>query len=96
MGIVKQPMAVPARRTAPYPDPYNSGFDKRHKPALTGFTAGVADAHHLINRSGKPATYLEVGTRSRDNVVTYPDIDLTGIKQAGQYRFQRKNGDPYP
>jgi uncharacterized cupin superfamily protein len=31
-----------------------------------GFSAGNANGHHLINRSDKPALYLEVGTRGRD------------------------------
>lgn len=60
-----------------------------------GFTAGDKDAHHLINRSSAPATYLEIGTRSPDEDVTYPDIDLRAEKRGGRYRFFRKNGEPY-
>ena len=41
-----------------------------------GFPAGKASGHHLINRSAKPARYLEVGTRVKDDVVHYSDIDL--------------------
>ncbi|HEY6334719.1 MAG TPA: cupin domain-containing protein [Alphaproteobacteria bacterium] len=41
-----------------------------------GFPAGKASGHHMINRSAKPARYLEVGTRVKDDVVHYSDIDL--------------------
>lgn len=29
------------------------------------FKAGVANGHHLVNRSGRDVTYLEIGTRAR-------------------------------
>ena len=41
-----------------------------------GFPAGDRNAHHLINRSNRIATYLEIGTRSPNEDATYPDIDL--------------------
>lgn len=66
------------------------------KPGMAaGFPAGDRNGHHLINRSGKPATYLEIGTRSKDDVVEYPDIDMKGVKRDGQMRFSRKNGEPF-
>ena len=43
-----------------------------------------------------PATYLEIGTRSPDDDVDYPDIDMKGQKRDGRYRFFHRNGDPYP
>lgn len=60
-----------------------------------GFRAGVPNGHRLVNRSAAPALYLEVGTRSPADDVTYPDVDLVGVKQAGKYRFTRKDGTPY-
>ena len=154
MGVVKQPMTMPGRRTSPYPAPYNSGFEARNKRALTealgltqfgvnvttlevgaksserhwhqredefifvlegvvtlvsdageeelgpgmaaGFKAGEPNGHHLVNKGKLPATYLEVGTRSADDHVEYPDADLVGVKTGGRYSFRRKNGDPYP
>jgi uncharacterized cupin superfamily protein len=60
-----------------------------------GFPAGAADGHHLINRSTGPATYLEIGTRSPEEDATYPDVDLVGVKRAGQFRFFHKTGEPY-
>ena len=42
-----------------------------------GFAAGVADAHHLQNRSTQEAVILEVGTRNpAGDAAHYPDIDL--------------------
>lgn len=42
-----------------------------------GFKAGVPDAHHLQNRSDRPARVLEVGTdRPDSDVVTYPELRL--------------------
>jgi uncharacterized cupin superfamily protein len=42
-----------------------------------GFKAGVAEGHHLQNRSNREALLLEVGTRCpAEDDVDYPDIDL--------------------
>ena len=61
-----------------------------------GFAAGKADGHHLINRSDRPATYLEVGTRREDlDEVDYPDIDLAIRLCDGRQVFVRKTGEPY-
>jgi uncharacterized cupin superfamily protein len=60
------------------------------------FPANDGDGHHLINRSSKPATYLEVGTRSQDEDVVYPDIDLLLERRDGESRFLHKSGEPYP
>lgn len=59
------------------------------------FPAGERNGHHLINRSGSPATYLEVGTRAQDDDGDYPDIDLRFEKRAGKVRFLHKSGEPY-
>ena len=39
------------------------------------FKAGVADAHCLLNRSGRPTRCLVVGTRAPVDTITYPDHD---------------------
>jgi uncharacterized cupin superfamily protein len=42
-----------------------------------GFRAGVADGHHLQNRSDRDAIVLEVGSDAPTvDVTQYPDIDL--------------------
>lgn len=39
-----------------------------------GFKAGVANAHHLQNRSSEPAVYYDIGGRDAWDVSTFPDI----------------------
>src|SRR5882724_3222882 len=58
------------------------------------FAKGVTDGHHLINRSGGDAVYLEVGSRRPEDVCSYPDIDMMLDGRDG--RFRRKDGTPYP
>jgi uncharacterized cupin superfamily protein len=60
-----------------------------------GFPAGVADGHVLINRSDRPAIYLEVGDRSEGDEVDYPDIDLLVRHIDGEERYVHKDGTPY-
>ena len=60
-----------------------------------GFPAGAADGHHLINRSGEPALYLEVGTRAKVEEAHYSDIDMMAHKADGRFVFTHKNGEPY-
>ena len=57
-----------------------------------GFPAGVADGHHLVNRTDRPALYLEVGDRSLDDEVHYPDADLFVSRRRG---VLHKSGEPY-
>ncbi len=59
------------------------------------FPAGEANGHQLINKTSKPASYLEVGTRSRDEDAEYPDIDLRLKKRSGKMIFFHKSGEPY-
>ena len=49
--------------------------------------------HHLINKSGAMAVYLEVGARSPD-VTICSDIDMMSSNADG--RFVHKDGTPYP
>ncbi|MCW2307080.1 cupin domain-containing protein [Rhodobium gokarnense] len=59
------------------------------------FKAGVANGHHFVNRSDRPALYLEVGTRSPTERANYPDDDLAGIKEDGRFVFTRKDGSSF-
>lgn len=63
--------------------------------AVAGFPAGDGNGHHLLNRSSAPATYLEIGTRSRDDDITYPDVDLKAVIRGDVLTFLRKSGEPY-
>jgi uncharacterized cupin superfamily protein len=61
-----------------------------------GFPAGKPDGHHLINRTERPATYLEVGSR-RDNLdeCDYPDIDMAVRHRDGRQMYVNKSGESY-
>jgi uncharacterized cupin superfamily protein len=60
-----------------------------------GFKANVANGHHLINRSGRDAVYLEIGTRSKHERAEYPDVDLLVIRDEKGARYMHKDGRPY-
>jgi uncharacterized cupin superfamily protein len=57
------------------------------------FPKNTGNGHHMINRSGLPAVYLEVGARHRDDLTTCSDIDLMSAASDG--RFVHKDGSPY-
>lgn len=59
------------------------------------FKAGVANGHHLVNRTDAPATYLEIGSRAADERAHYPDDDLEAIAKGGALRFTHKDGIDY-
>jgi uncharacterized cupin superfamily protein len=58
------------------------------------FPKNVANGHHLINKSNEMAIYLEMGTRSGEDVCTYPDVDMHLDSRKGW--FDHKDGTPYP
>ncbi|WP_259782227.1 cupin domain-containing protein [Aestuariispira ectoiniformans] len=62
---------------------------------VAGFPAGHSDAHHLVNNSGEAASYLEIGTRSLNEVAHYPDVDLKAVKENGALQFLHKDGSTY-
>jgi uncharacterized cupin superfamily protein len=61
-----------------------------------GFPAGAENGHQLVNRSDRPARYLEISNRDPEDSAEYPDIDLA-YHQArdGSPHFSRKDGTPY-
>src|ERR1700740_750734 len=66
------------------------------KGEAAGFKAGVANGHHLVNKSKRDAVYLEVGTRAKRERAHYPDIDLVYEKEESGFRFSRRSREPYP
>jgi uncharacterized cupin superfamily protein len=60
-----------------------------------GFKANVPNGHHLVNKSGRDAVYLEIGTRSKLERAEYPDVDLLVIRDETSGRYTNKNGQPY-
>lgn len=57
------------------------------------FPAGTGNGHHLVNRSDRIATYLEIGSRHPEDLTTCSDVDMMSANADG--RFVRKNGAPY-
>jgi uncharacterized cupin superfamily protein len=60
-----------------------------------GFKANSGNGHQLVNRGGRDAVYLEVGTRSKHERVDYPDVDLMVVRDDQGFRYTHKNGEPY-
>ena len=61
-----------------------------------GFRASEASAHHLVNRSEQPATYLEIGDRTPGDKPVYPDDDISAKYGAdGTWTFTHKDGTAY-
>jgi uncharacterized cupin superfamily protein len=56
------------------------------------FPAGRPNGHHLVNRGWGPGVFLVVGSRVKEDVALYPDIDLRCEGGA----FQHRDGTPYP
>lgn len=59
---------------------------------VAAFPKGVANGHHLINRSARDCVFVAVG-RMADSDCHYPDIDLHLDGPSG--RFTRRDGTPY-
>ena len=58
------------------------------------FPKDSGNGHHMINRSDAIAVYLEVGSRSPDDLITCSDIDM--MSPASDGGFLHKDGTPYP
>lgn len=67
-----------------------------HPGDCCGFKAGDGRAHQLANRTKEPVVYLEVGDRSSEDSVDYPNDDLSVTKNgAGAWVVTRKDGSPW-
>lgn len=62
-----------------------------------GFPAGVEDGHQLINRSDRPAIYLEVSNRDADDTAHYsdPEVDMIWSPQHARRQITHRDGTPY-
>lgn len=71
--------------------------DEGETPLRAGECAAFAknsgNGHHLINKSGAMAVYLEVGSRQREDITYCSDVDMMSTNADG--RFTRKDGTPY-
>ncbi len=61
-----------------------------------GFKANVANGHQLVNKSSRDVIYLEMGTRSKNEIAHYPDVDLAlNYGADGKPRYTHKSGESY-
>jgi uncharacterized cupin superfamily protein len=66
------------------------------KPGMcAGFKAGVANGHHLANKSKAAATYLEIGSRAAVERAHYPDVDMLFEKVGAKTTVTRRNGSQF-
>ena len=56
------------------------------------FTKGVANGHHLVNRSERDCVFIAVG-RAAATDCHYPDIDMRFDAETG--RYVRKDGSDF-
>jgi uncharacterized cupin superfamily protein len=74
----------------------NGGETELAPGMCAGFPAGGRDAHQLVNPGPDVVEFLEVGDRSPDDIVDYPDDDLAAKLGAdGKWHYYRKDGTPY-
>lgn len=59
---------------------------------VIGWAAGVANGHHLVNRSDADCVFVAIGAGNKDGSGSYSDIDMTF---SGDGYFH-KDGTPYP
>jgi uncharacterized cupin superfamily protein len=62
-----------------------------------GFPAGREDGHQFINRSERPARYLEVSNRDAQDTAHYadPTVDLLWNAPHNPGKFSHRDGTPY-
>jgi len=60
-----------------------------------GFPAGSKNGHQVVNRTNRPARYLEISNSNPEDSAEYSDVDLAYSKAAdGSAVYTRKNGTP--
>ena len=60
-----------------------------------GFRADEANGHAIENRSDEPAVLSEIGYRSAEETVHYPDVYLRLERRNNARNWIRKDGTPY-
>lgn len=64
--------------------------------ACAGYPAGRRDAHQFVNRSDRPARFLEVGNRIEGDNAFYPDDDLMWCEDEVGVFAAHRDGRRYP
>lgn len=74
----------------------DDGAHVLHPGDAACWKAGVANGHHVQNRSAAPCSYLVVGTRAASDRVHYSDIDKLYVRENGRITRTRRDGSPLP
>src|SRR6185295_1190471 len=78
-----------------YPTLHTDQGRMRLSPGMcAGFRAGTGDSHHLHNETTEDVLFLEIGDRTPDEQVAYPDDDLQFVRAGGKAHFAHKDGTP--
>ena len=72
----------------------NGGEIVMRRGDCAAFPAGIANGHHILNRSGAVARFLVVGTKAPREVAHYSDVDLKLVIEGGAATFTRRDGSP--
>lgn len=70
----------------------NDGPHVLHPGDAACWPGGVPNAHHVLNRSAAPCSYLIVGTRVSHDVCHYPDSGRTLFTEGETWRFVEADG----
>jgi len=73
----------------------NGGEQTLRAGMCAGYPAGSKDGHHFVNRSQKPAKYLEMGTNVPGDTAFYPDDDLRLMASEEGMVYAHKDGRRY-
>ena len=73
----------------------NDGEDILRAGDCATHKAGVANGHHLVNRSANDAVFIVMGTRAKKETAHYPDIDLKAVNDGDGFRYYHTDGRPY-
>lgn len=74
----------------------DDGAHVLHPGDAACWKAGVANGHHVQNRSDAPCSYLVAGTRAASDRVHYSDIDKLYVRENGRITRTRRDGSPLP
>jgi uncharacterized cupin superfamily protein len=73
----------------------NEGEQTLRAGTCAGYPAGSKNGHHFVNRSQKPAKYLEMGTNVPGDTAFYPDDDLHLMETEDGMLYAHKDGRRY-
>lgn len=65
------------------------------RPGMCAGFPAAGEAHHLVNRTDDPVTYLEIGDRTAGDEGSYPEDDIAAEMTPDGWRFTHKDGTPY-